>query len=428
MKRLSLTVGIVGLFVAAYSQAFADGLIRDGVGAISVGRGGTNIAHSDNGAILLDNPAGLINVQGRGLFEFNIDTLVTDLDYRDNDPNNVEAEFRPTVTPQGAFIQKSADGNFAAGIGFYVPAGFGAEYEKVHPVFGNRTYRSFGMLAKLIPGIAYKVNERLSVGATLGVSYSRVKLDGPLNVQTGPLAGAPTLHDSDMDDFAISWSAGLQYKVSDATTIGVSYLSKSDFTLNGDVDVFIPPLPGLPGSIASNFDSKENFAWPRSLGFGIAHRIGCKHRVSADVIWYDWSDAFNGIRSKLTNPSNPAVPLILGPTLRDRFPLDWNDSISLRTGYEYFTDCGDVWRLGYVYHNRPVPDSTLNPYVDGSTEHSFSAGYSTDLNGWKLNLAYQFMLGFEEEIGVSQIVGGDFNNSEFRANAHWLAVSFMKPF
>ena len=55
MKLHALLAAGLGLLLSCSTPAFANGLIRDGVGAVSTGRGGTNIAHSDNGAILLDN-------------------------------------------------------------------------------------------------------------------------------------------------------------------------------------------------------------------------------------------------------------------------------------------------------------------------------------------------------------------------------------
>jgi hypothetical protein len=62
----------------SFKNVQADGLVRDGVGAISTGRGGTNIAFSDNGAVMLDNPAGLANFEGGHFAELGIDTIITD--------------------------------------------------------------------------------------------------------------------------------------------------------------------------------------------------------------------------------------------------------------------------------------------------------------------------------------------------------------
>ncbi len=90
------------------SSLLADGVVRDGLGAISIGRGGTNIAHSDNGAIVLDNPAGMVNVDGCGLVELSFDTLFTDLHYTDPQ-NDVDAVVKPYPLGELAFVWKNAD-------------------------------------------------------------------------------------------------------------------------------------------------------------------------------------------------------------------------------------------------------------------------------------------------------------------------------
>ncbi len=38
-------------------ESNATGVMLDSIGAVSSGRGGTNIAHSDNGVLIHDNPA-----------------------------------------------------------------------------------------------------------------------------------------------------------------------------------------------------------------------------------------------------------------------------------------------------------------------------------------------------------------------------------
>lgn len=82
--RIWLSCLLTALVVA--SPALADGLVRDGIGPISGGRGGADIAHSDNGAILNDNPAGMIFSESGGLFEGGVDTVILDLGY--TDPQN----------------------------------------------------------------------------------------------------------------------------------------------------------------------------------------------------------------------------------------------------------------------------------------------------------------------------------------------------
>jgi long-chain fatty acid transport protein len=422
---LPVLCGALTLVAACTQLANADGLIRDGVGAISTGRGGTNIAHSDNGAVLLDNPAGLVNFQGRGLFEVGLDTVICDLSY--SDPfNDVTNDFKLLPVPHLSYIRTSADGRWAAGIGAFAPAGFAADYRMTNPIVGRHDYKSLGVLAKILPGVAYRVTDRLSVGGTLGVAVNRVELEGPFFLQTGALAGAPTTFDLRADGAALTWSAGLQYQLSDRTTLGVSYVSESRFGLSGTLDADIYGLAPVP--IPGRWDADVDLVWPRTVGVGVTHWLKPRHRVSADVIWFDWSSAFDKMDIKLTNSRNPLFDAAVGPTIRDTLPFDWRDTVSMRLGYEYFWTPGDVFRAGYAYHRRPVPDATLNPYVDGVLEHAISVGYGKHWGSWMCNVGYQYSFGPTRTVGQSQIIGGDFDNSRFRAEAHWLMISLGRQF
>src|SRR6185295_19677138 len=102
--------------------------------------------------------------------------------------------------------------------------------------------------------------------------------------------------------------------------------------------------------LSSHFDAKTGLVWPRSLAFGVKHDLCPHRRVSADVIWYDWSHAMGRINMQFTNASNPLVPFLLGPVVTDSLPANWHDSVSLRLGYEFEPDEKSICRVGYVYH------------------------------------------------------------------------------
>jgi long-chain fatty acid transport protein len=175
--RTSAPICCAILLSALAATARANGVVRDSIGGTASGRGGTNIAHSDNGTVLLSNPAGIINAPGRGLFEIGVDTLVTDLDYAD--PDNNAADSMAFALPQLSFIRRSDDGRWAAGIGVFSPAGFGAAWELNAPAQvggGQQPYESLAALIKVMPGLAYRVTDRLSIGATLGLGYTYAEL------------------------------------------------------------------------------------------------------------------------------------------------------------------------------------------------------------------------------------------------------------
>lgn len=424
---LRRTLPAVLILLLAARQAQADGLIRDGVGPISMGRGGTNMGYADNGAIILDNPGAMVNVQGNGLADLAVDTVISEVHYTDNKPNDVNSAVRPLPLPELAFIQKSDDGRWAFGVGAFVPAGFTASYQFQNTqFFGPQQYRSMGAMAKILPGVSYRITDRLSIGGTLGVAIGYVELNGPFYAQSGPLAGAPSLLNLHGLGAAPTGGFGIQYLWTPKTTLGLAYTSPTDIHQAGTARATVftggPPL-------YSAFDSTTTIVWPQSLAAGFKHSLCCCRRVSADVIWYNWADAFNQIGMTFTNPSNPVVPALLHTsTLNSPLPLNWHDSVSLRLGYEWEPTFIDTVRAGYVYHTSPASGGTLSPYLDGILTHTFSLGYSHRFERASLNLAYQYAFSPTRTVETSDLLGGDFSNSTLHAQAHFASIGLTIPF
>jgi long-chain fatty acid transport protein len=420
-----LTALAAALPITQGRSVLAQGVVRDSVGATSSGRGGTNIAHADNLSLILDNPAALVNISESKRLDLGLDILATDLDY--TDPlNNANGEVVPWPLPTFGYAKKSKNGRLAYGLGVHAPAGFGAHYRLRHFLYGKREYSSLGSLIKVLPAVAYKVDDRLSIGATFGLAISHAQLEMPFNLQTGFLAGLPAMLDLNATGVAPTWSLGLQYRVSEKTTLGMSFLSETRFRLKGDAKADVSGF-GFP-LLKSHCNAEVDLVWPRSLGVGITHRLNDRHRVSTDVVWTDWSHAFDQIDLKLTNSSNPLFTLLLGPKARDTLPLDWHDSVAVRIGYEYFPTSDDVLRFGYVFHRNPIPDATLIPLLAGTLEHAISVGWGHRWNKWRIDLAYQFSWGPTNHVSYSRMVGGDFDHSSVKAQAHWFFVSFSYSF
>jgi long-chain fatty acid transport protein len=425
--RFKKCLATFGVLVLAASSALADGVIRDSNEAITDGRGGTNIAFSDNGAVILSNPAGILNAEGSGLFEVSGDTLITDLHYSNPINEDASAKIRPLELPSLSYFQKSENGNFAWGIGIFAPAGFAAGWDLNNPVLGNQSYKSFGSLIKILPALAWRPIDNLTIGATLGISYSYEELETPFFIQQGPFAGAPTSIKLVGDGVSPTWSVGAQYKLTDTTMLGAAYTSADHFGLNGHMDATVYGL--APEPVSSHFNTLTTICWPATVGIGLKQDLPHRQRVSLDVVWVDWADAFKDINIELNDSSNPIFTHYLGPVFNQSIPLNWWDSVSVRTGYEWFYSDTSVIRLGYIYTSGTIPSSTLTPWIPATLENTFTIGWGTTLaDTWHLDLAYQYSFGPQRTVGTSALVGGDFSSSTIDAQAHWFGIGLTHTF
>src|SRR5207253_5492546 len=105
------------------SAALADGVVRDGIGPISTGRGATNLGFADNAAIILDNPAGMSNVAGSGLVEGGVDTVIPSIHYTDPQNPNVNNILRGYPCGMFGYVQRLEDSPWTVGVGAFSPAG-----------------------------------------------------------------------------------------------------------------------------------------------------------------------------------------------------------------------------------------------------------------------------------------------------------------
>jgi long-chain fatty acid transport protein len=420
-------LGIVfGVTVLLPGIASADGLVRDGLGAISGGRGGTNIGFADNGAVLYDNPGSLVNVAGNGLLDLDVDTIVSQVRYTDTKPNDVNSAVRPIPTPELAYIKRSQDKRWAWGVGAFAPAGFGASYQFQNSFAGPQKYQSLDGMGKCLLGLSHRLTDRLSIGGNVGFAINYLDLQGPLYLQSGLLRGAPTIVNLQNTGVAPVGSFGLQYLLNDKTTLGLTYISEAKFHMGGSMDAFAYGVAPFP--IYSRFSATTDLVWPRSVGVGLAHRFNRRHTLGVDVIWYDWHNAFNQVNVNLTNPSNPLVGALVGPANVQHLALNWRDTVSLRLGYQWSPDTVNIFRLGYVYHASPAATATLSPYTDGLLTNTFTAGYSRKINKVYLNMAYQYMFGPTRSVGTSALAGGDFSNSTLHTQAHAAMIGVLVPF
>jgi long-chain fatty acid transport protein len=400
------------------------------VAAKSAGRGGANLAFSDNGFLLHDNPAGLLGAcqacpdGSTGLFDANVAGLFPDIEYSDPENPGVSASNDPFG--MGAFtIARKIDEDWAFGFGVYSPAGFGTRWNlegPPGPLAGPQFYKSLGMLVRILPGVAYQATDRLRLGANLGVALSHVELEGPYFLNSLPLAGTPTQIDLQTTGAALTWAAGLQYQATESLVLAARYQSQNRFQNDGNGRVAIPGLG------TSAYDLQMDIVWPRSAGVGCQYALSPSRRVGIDVDWQQWSTAKDEIGLRFRDPDNPLFLAVAGPEIRESVPLRWRDNVVIRSGFEQDLSPVHTLRVGYGFNSDAIRSQTSSVYLPTNLMHYLSTGLTWRRCRWEYNLGYQYSFRPTLHLGDSSLAGDDFSNASLRTQAHWLFLGASKSF
>ncbi len=426
-RRSARCAAVLLVAATAASAVRGDGVVRDSIGPISSGRGGTNLAFGDNLSLINDNPGGLARLSGFHA-ELNFDFLTTDIEYQDPQ-NDVEAKDQLFVLPSAAVTWQVREAPFpvTVGLGAFIPAGYGAEYRMTHPVYGSRKYTSEAGLYKFLASASADLGGGFSLGGGAGLAYQTVSIDAPYTFQTGAFMGVPGLIDLDVDGFGFAWNIGLQYRATDRWTIGLAYIAETRTDLEGDFDVDVTGVVPVPDPSAS-YRASAIGTFPRSVGLGTAYRFDAGS-LSVDGLWFDWSSAFDDFQFSLSHGDNPTFDALAGTTRpMDTFPLKWRDSFTIRVGGECYLTPEATLRAGYIYILNPVPDNTLTPIIPAILEHSITAGYGQRFGSARVDLSYQYSFGRRQSVNTSDVIGGDFDQSSTRAAAHWVLLGVHVAF
>ena len=86
-----------------------------------------------------------------------------------------------------------------------------------------------------VPSVAYKLTDKLSLGASVPVMYSKLDMDVAVPNAANPVTGREGKINLDGDDVQVAGSLSFLYEFSHATRLGGRATSKFDFEYDGDV-------------------------------------------------------------------------------------------------------------------------------------------------------------------------------------------------
>lgn len=416
----------------------ANGIARWGFGAADAATAGSfSATGGDPLATMQGNPAAM-SCLGLGGYTFSAAALLGDADYS-RSGENYDLQNGFGAIPEAAIVWQVPECPLWLGTSFSIPSAQKADwnYPDAPGGIGGISYGDVGhessfLVAKADLAIAWKPSEKWSLGAGIGLMYSRVDFDAPFIFQTNPkLAGAKVDLDLATNGWAPALDAGVLWEPNVQWKIGLRVRAASkldnDGTAQADYSAQLPPL-GLAGADPiANYDATTENTLPLTIALGTAWQSTGKLRFGATLEWFNWSDSFDQFSVRLSDGSNPAINSAIGPSPSDDVPLRWNDRIAIALGAEYACHPGFTLRAGWRYAESPVPGDLVTPLNGSIIEHSFAVGAGWELGDWKIDAAYTLGLG-EQTVGTSGYRSGEYSASQLKLAVHGLGISASRGF
>jgi long-chain fatty acid transport protein len=289
-----------------------------------------------------------------------------------------------SIVPNAYFVMPIGD-RLNLGIGVNAPFGLKTDYDD------NWIGRFQGIKSELTtyninPSLSFKVNEMFSIGAGVNYQHLDVKLTNAV-VLPLPVEGRANL---DADDDAWGWNAGILFKPTPATKVGVSYRSKLDYKLEGTTNV--STVTGTAISAASGATTAD-VTLPESFSISLAQKLNDQWEFLADATFTKWSqiDQIN-----IVNSTNG--------TLRDVLHLDFDDTWRFSIGANY--KLNDTWTLkgGVAYDQTPVKGADSRTVRLPDNDRTWlSVGAAMKVGGsGKLDLGYSHLFIKDADINFTR--------------------------
>lgn len=196
------------------------------------------------------------------------------------------------------------------GIGMVASSGASAHWRD-HPGSNGTTVSL--MVLDIVSGVGVDITDRLAAGASLSLGTGF--LDGPWVGATGNSTA-----------YGLRGRLGMDYDLTDRTTVGLYYQTRQHFTFEENVRF---PIPGPAGDIYLDTDLEL----PSNYGLGIANNSLMDGRllIAVDVLYKEWSDA-------------------------DFMRAVYRDQWVFQLGTQYTIGRAKL-RLGYAYAQNPLLDT-----------------------------------------------------------------------
>lgn len=276
---------------------------------------------------------------------------------------------------------KDSASRVRAGLGIFTPFGSLVEYEDPNWP-GRNSVRKLRLVSVFIqPTVAYRISDKLSIGAGLDIALGDVNLTRRQTNETFGDVGDVEL--DGISDIAFGFNAGIFYQPFDEFSLGVSYRSKVDATVEGG-DVNFTNLSSVfqnnasfQATLPTSFDAEIPLPSVFTLGFGAYPTE--KLSLAMDFSFVGWS-AYEELRFDFDRGD---------PSINAR---NYTNSIVMHFGAEYMVTDRLAARAGFYYDDSPVNAGFMTPETPDANAKGYTAGIGYEISEkFSLDLTFLFL-------------------------------------
>lgn len=349
MKTSFKFLSIIAMLLLVTVSAFAtNGMRMIGFGPVQNSMGGIGVAATLDAAAVITNPAGMSDLKGR--IDFGATYFVPTVKHNGvgafASTDTIKSDVGPSPVPAfGLIIPISDKLNF--GIGAYGISGMGVDYE--NNVYMSILRTNYSQM-RFAPGLSYKINDMISIGAVVNVMYATMEFSAATSMGQEAHMNAAS--------FGYGATVGVLVKPAEIVTVGLAYETKSnfqDFEFNTNAG-----------------KDKIEFNQPQSITGGLAIIPVKGLTIAFELQWIQWSDTNGKNLPKYTENSSSATP----------WNLNWEDQLVYKVGAQYALTPMFTVRAGFNYGKMPLDKSRAfeNIAFPAVAEYHYTTGLGIAFN------------------------------------------------
>ena len=267
------------------------------------------------------------------------------------------------------------DINDSVKIGLGVNAPFGLKTEYNDNWLGRfQAIKSDLKTININPAIAFKVNDQLSLCFGVSAMYAEAELTSAVNLVTGE--GFSKVKG---DDWGYGFNLGAIYQATTDTRFGVSYRSKVEQKLDGDVKFQRPAIPLSAAALAAtaNGDVTADVTLPENFSVSAFSRLNDTWDVMGDLTWTRWSRF-----KELAVYRNSGAQLT-------KTEENWDNTMRYSLGLNYHYNDALKLRAGIAYDEEAISDKYRTARIPGNDRKWLALGA-----GWQATPATKLDIGY----------------------------------